>query len=773
MKLLNLYATSLIIGLTITACNSNEKGQKEYTITPELATAIQKYDEVIEFDRGVFTVVKDGKKGLVNIDGNEIMPCKYDNISSFSEEGLAKVELNRKYGYVDTRWKEVVPCKYDDADTFSEGLASVKLNGKYGLIDTQGKEVVPCRYDFVASFSEGLASAKLNGKWGFIDTQGKEVIPCKYDFVASFSEGLIKVELNGKWKLIDTQGDEVSSLSYDYIEPLSEGLASVKLNGKYGFIDAQGKEVIPCKYDGAHTFSEGLASVNLNGKWGFIDTQGKEMIPYKYVLAYPFSEGLAYVWLNRKSGFIDTQGKEVILCKYDYDVVHSFSEGLASVQLNGKWGFIDTQGKKVIPCRYDFVYSFSEGLIGVKLNGKWGFIDTQGKEVIPCRYDIVASFSKGLARVELNGKWGFIDKKGNSTFLFDADAVTSKDNNSSKDANLTYQSEENDMKIENATSNSIEKQETCDVRNLKESRYHDTENELLNGKVRSLEWSDGQSSNIIKFNQNGDYQSVVRNGRTTPLPTIPKFFIEGRLFDRYVHPVFSSLTGHISFDNIFRGYGCAYYDYFNPYSIYRGVSELQYFYDDKSNISTIQTDEGKIEYRYDENGLLRECLVNNLPLLQIKRIDDLVSEICFYNEDGSLWSGYDISYKDNLVIQEIKKSGEDIILFFNTNGNVVKIDNQMNKEQNFKSFITYDNKGRISNIKRLYNGEDDGEEIIRYDQYNNVTDILIRNGSGSRFKYKYDDFGNWIQKDIYKVIVGDTEIEKKIGTETRKIEYYE
>lgn len=73
----------------------------------------------------------------------------------------------------------------------------------------------------------------------------------------------------------------------------------------------------------------------------------------------------------------------------------------------------------------------------------------------------------------------------------------------------------------------------------------------------------------------------------------------------------------------------------------------------------------------------------------------------------------------------------------------------------------------------MYNGEDYGEEIIGYDQYSNVTDILTRKGSGHRFKYEYDEFGNWTKKDIYSVIVGDIVIEKKIGTEIRNIEYYE
>ena len=197
------------------------------------------------------------------------------------------VDKKGKFGYIDKNGNEVVPCKYDDAEYFSEGLAKVKMNGRWGFIDKNGKEVIPCKYDSAYSFSEGLAYVQMNGKWGFlkknrkwgfIDKNGNEVIPCKYDDACDFSEGLAKVEMNDKWGFVNKNGKEVVPCEYDDAWDFSEGLALVQMNDNFGFIDKNGNEVIPCKYDNADDFSKGLASVGKNGCSFYIDKTGKEYI---------------------------------------------------------------------------------------------------------------------------------------------------------------------------------------------------------------------------------------------------------------------------------------------------------------------------------------------------------------------------------------------------------------------------------------------------------------------------------------------------------------
>jgi hypothetical protein len=144
---------------------------------------------------------------------------KYDSISSFSEENLARVRIGDmetgKWGFIDKTGKEIISPKYFVVDSFMDGLAAFLIGdwqtSKFGFIDKTGKEIISPKYDWVLPFSEGLAEVNIKGKWGFINRTGKEVIPLKYDEIwchAFRQEGFLGVVLNGRKGFVDIYGKE-------------------------------------------------------------------------------------------------------------------------------------------------------------------------------------------------------------------------------------------------------------------------------------------------------------------------------------------------------------------------------------------------------------------------------------------------------------------------------------------------------------------------------------------------------------------------------------
>ena len=375
----------LVCGLTSCGYSSNTTSNatssKNYEdgvfeITPEFADIINKadYDYIDNFSDGFARVKKNGKFGLVNNNGEEVVPCIYRNVGNFSE-GLAMVD-NGKYGFVNSSGELVIPCIYDIVKNFSEGLACVTKYDERGLlygikeyfINKKGEEVIPHRdglsYSSINGFSDGLIIVRKKGekatddpKYGYMNTKGELVSPCIYDSAEEFSYGLAKVKKAGKWGYINTNGEEVTPFIYDYesAKDFSDGLAAVSKVGKWGYINTKGEEIIPCVYGGAGSFSDGLAAVSKAGKWGYINTKGEEVIPCIYEVAYRFSDGLAKV---RKEvgqwsywGYVNTDGKEVIPCIYDQagniykDGVGDFSEGLVVVEKDEICGFVNKDGK--------------------------------------------------------------------------------------------------------------------------------------------------------------------------------------------------------------------------------------------------------------------------------------------------------------------------------------------------------------------------------------------------------------------------------------------
>ena len=80
-----------------------------------------------------------GKYGLINIIGKEIIPLRYDRITYFSEEGFAAVSSNNKWGFIDKEGIEFIPTRYDEVHEFSEEKALVRIKSEWFYIDKKGQ----------------------------------------------------------------------------------------------------------------------------------------------------------------------------------------------------------------------------------------------------------------------------------------------------------------------------------------------------------------------------------------------------------------------------------------------------------------------------------------------------------------------------------------------------------------------------------------------------------------------------------------------------------
>lgn len=355
----------LLLGAAAFYFLKNER--KQIVLTPELTTAIQKYDEVHSFHDGLALVVKDGKYGYINERGEEAIPCQ-----------------RKAYIYRDGEIDETV------LPDFSEGMAMF--------------------YTFTADKSAYNGVDESTFRYGYINKDGQEVIPAQYKGASDFHEGLALVEdLNGKQMFINKSGEMMAEIDSKYRceGGINDGLALVSQNSgymSYGFIDKTGKVVIPLKYSSAKPFSEGLAYVSNDSFEGFIDTKGNEAFSCKdYYDVGNYHEGLASVVKEEKNedgytagwklGFMDKNGKIVIPCTLpcheleggepnaDYEF---FSDGIYEVSNENR--FIDKAGKTVLD--YDSRWwiplneRFSEGLIVVAYGEQYGFMDKNGKVTI-------------------------------------------------------------------------------------------------------------------------------------------------------------------------------------------------------------------------------------------------------------------------------------------------------------------------------------------------------------------------------------------------------
>ena len=175
---------------------------KDIEITNALSKSIRKYDALTSFHEGFAAVVKEGKWGYINSDGEEVIPCKYDGASPFSE-GLACVYIgddDLSIEFIDEKGNTLIKgyrgfatnggMTYEPI-TFKNGVCCVSDKEHNDVwIDKNGNKVnEPQNYDEVF-VNDGTERFEEEGKVGVKDTLGNVLIKAKYSYVDNYSQGL-------------------------------------------------------------------------------------------------------------------------------------------------------------------------------------------------------------------------------------------------------------------------------------------------------------------------------------------------------------------------------------------------------------------------------------------------------------------------------------------------------------------------------------------------------------------------------------------------------
>src|SRR5262249_28192650 len=126
-----------------------------------------------------------GPWGLINIDGNIVLPPVYFSIGPFVTGLAPAAKEKKKFGFINTQGEWMIPPVYQQALPFDDGLAWVTVPGKHrngnkGFIDRTGEMVIPPRFFRQSSFHNGWALVEFEGKQQVINRTGEIIweAPC-------------------------------------------------------------------------------------------------------------------------------------------------------------------------------------------------------------------------------------------------------------------------------------------------------------------------------------------------------------------------------------------------------------------------------------------------------------------------------------------------------------------------------------------------------------------------------------------------------------------
>lgn len=239
---------------------------------------------------GTFPVIatdnRTGKMGIIGPDGSFVVECDYDQIDMISDDRYS-VMMNGKSGVIDAAGEEIVHCEYsvimsdpagctDSADRYL--CAKKGRRDLYGYLSLEdGSTLIEPGFSEALGFNgDDLAAVcTVEGKWGYIDRKGKMIIGAVYRGAGPFegrSVAPVKCD-NDKWAFIDKCGNQVTAAKYamydvdpyvcDYEDGRILDVMTLDKDGslKHGLIDETGKEIVPCIYSQIDSYHDGLLVV--------------------------------------------------------------------------------------------------------------------------------------------------------------------------------------------------------------------------------------------------------------------------------------------------------------------------------------------------------------------------------------------------------------------------------------------------------------------------------------------------------------------------------
>lgn len=392
------------------------------------------YDNIDEFSNieGQLQVEKDGKKGIVNIKGNILVRTEYDMITSdgyynednqYQQSGYIigiKNQDGYKYGYINSEGKLILKLEYNDISRivdvpYENGIYLIaSKNGQYGVIKNN-KNIISNEFQSIEFDETNDVFIIQKGKnYGVADMTGKIIIPVQNTTVQTKGE-YIYIERNNVKDVYDATGNKAKVEFNKYIMPTSNENYKILINSEedrnyYGVLGANNKQIINSEYLYIeYAFDNYFIACGQDGKLGVIDTNENPVVDFKFDLVQKIPGKNMIQTLLKETNATEIYSKNMKkLCEIENATIDIENEYI-KVYSNKDLLYYDNEGNEINNTK---LFPNNKLYVSVK-DEKWGFIDANGDIKVKYEYDLATDYNQfGFASIMKDGKWGCIDSDG-------------------------------------------------------------------------------------------------------------------------------------------------------------------------------------------------------------------------------------------------------------------------------------------------------------------------------------------------------------------------
>ena len=379
--------------------------------------------------------VKSGKQvgyQLVSSSGQCMLAEEFGGLGSI-HNGLITYKHNGKWGLKQLYGKDLISCGYDRLDLISKNRLIAIKNGKGYILDTAGKTVkalgVIEDYE-VYNSNDSRVQIRKNGLWGVVDGSGKELIPCAYERLYynnyALAERTYTARQGGSVYCVGEGSDGIKLLLGDaetannsaaYAMPFGNGSYLMRSGSGFTVVDRDGNNLLPQIYDYAEFSGDGNfvalcanpSDSSSSSRFAVYQRDsGCVLSGDGYGLAL---DDCIVSCSDQTVRFYSTEGA---LVKTIQNVnVYQCADCLVLLK-NGKYAVVDHKGKLCTDFIYDNAYmSGMDKLVSMKKGDVYYLLNDHGTKVLDYPMEDAWLFSnednpEHYAAFKYKGKFGFI-----------------------------------------------------------------------------------------------------------------------------------------------------------------------------------------------------------------------------------------------------------------------------------------------------------------------------------------------------------------------------
>lgn len=373
----------------------------------------------VDYENNTYkTKVLNAKNKEIFTEYEKVEPLyNYDNNNNlWYENGALKVQKNGKYGLINYSGKQILECNYDEIETLKgvENSIIIKKEDNIGITDTTGNIIIQTEYKEITAiennYQYGYIVKNNEDKYGIIDINKKVILEPIYEEIKSiYSPNKYIVKEEGVLKIIDKDKNILLDTGFDEIIDINGENITIIKNKKYGVIGATGEEKIEAKYEEIKYAFEEYYIAKKNGKYGIVNLNNETILEFE-------NSNITY---RKEAGIIEVEQEDEIQTKiYDTELnlkltgiiseVNS-SKGYMKIRIDGEYKYYNFKFEE----KSNTELLSNNKIFLSKKNGKYGFINKNGETIVDYIYDDATELNNyNFAAVKQNGLWGSINEEG-------------------------------------------------------------------------------------------------------------------------------------------------------------------------------------------------------------------------------------------------------------------------------------------------------------------------------------------------------------------------